>query len=162
MMKVCKVGTSLKDLIHPVVYLGGTTYCNLWEEKASKYLREKVERGTLLVSTREDNDKVSMEEYAEWNFYAIENSRVVSFWFPIPTIDASVSLELGRVLGRYCLGGGPQKVIVSFETGLQGTHLVKEKINILDKYLLKGEWKIRMEQRSLIEHCDLIIKSLSK
>jgi len=165
-MKYVEAPGDLKNLEHPLVFLaGGITNCEDWQAKVRKELTGPgTPNGTLLNPRRLSfpmNNPDAAEEQILWEQQALWMSDVISIWFAGgPSVQPIVMFEFGCHMGRYCIGGGPTKLIVSVDPGYkrkQDVYLQTKAHN----FSLNGSWKVVLSD-SLKQHTDNIRKAVTK
>jgi hypothetical protein len=95
---------SFHDAPHPLVFFaGGITGCPDWQAALCDRLQSGGVPGTILNPRRADfpiHDPTAAEQQIAWEFGALRQADVISFWFCKETLNPIVLLELGAALER--------------------------------------------------------------
>jgi hypothetical protein len=145
-MQYIEAPRPLKNISRPTVFLaGGIRGCEDWQTVVMKDVCASVGKGSLLNPRRKDypNDEVDvMAEQINWEQEALWLSDVIAFWFAGGESPQSKALfELGCHLARYCLGGGPKKLIVGVDPGYLYKSIVELQLKAHSRSL-DTPWKV--------------------
>jgi len=162
-MKYVEAPNSIEGMARPAIFLaGGISNCEDWQREVSSRVCAEVTRGTLLNPRRADfpiDDPGAAEGQINWEQQALWASDVVSFWFAKGTsVQPIVMFELGCHLGRYCIGGGPKRILVGIDPEYARKQDVILQIQAHARSL-NGPWII-VPHFSLKEHIEKIISTM--
>jgi len=146
-MKYTEAPTPLKNLERPLVFLaGGITNCEDWQKRVVEGLKkEGIEKGTILNPRRAEfpiHDPSAAREQILWEQEALWLANIISIWFAGgPSVQPIVMFELGCHLGRFCIGGGPDRLLVGVDPGYRRKQDVYIQLEAHSRNL-NGPWKI--------------------
>jgi len=158
-MKKIEVLGDLTDLVRPVIYLSSDLGEDALKKMADMFA--PGDKGTLIVASMNNVDEKSIE----WNHRAMDLSNFCTFWFA-DNRDASISggvmlaYNLGRTVGRYQIGGGPDNVVVGVSPSSVAFDGLGWQINTQNIFL-NGPWKVfkAKNKEIFVEHItDLLVK----
>jgi hypothetical protein len=155
---------STKGIDRPAVFLaGGITDCEDWQKTVVEELRKDVQKGTILNPRRAEfpmDDPSAAAQQIMWEQTALWAADVIAIWFAGgSSVQPIVMFEFGCHLGRYCIGGGPKKLLVGIDPKYKRKQDVELQLRAHDS-VLNGPWKI-IPTTSLDDHI-LSIKKVLK
>lgn len=161
-MKYLDKITGFTNIERPLVYLGGViSEKDDWQAEAIAVLKDVPGKGTI-VNPRKTflSRDVKLADSIGWMHMAMINADLTSFWFGEQEGMANMAFfDLGHTLGRYSVGAGPKRILVStladnpFWDGV-GVLLDIHNVN------LQGPWKVNVGAVSLGGHIKNIISTI--
>jgi len=154
----------LENLARPFVFLaGGIVGCEEWQTEVSDALCRGYNKGTVLNPRRKNfpiNDPMAAREQIGWEHGALWTSDVISYWFAGgESVQPIVMFELGCHLGRYCIGGGPLRLVV----GVDPKYVRKADVEIqleMHSRTLNGQWVVGVTSHTLKGHVESILNAV--
>lgn len=110
-MRIIRPSMEIPNVERPMVFLAGGCKEKRWREYVCDALG-KFKNG-MIADPYSDEYEQKFEEHKEWEHKMIWSSDIVSFYFSKDGLQAGTLFELGQTMGRFVVGGGPSKIVVS-------------------------------------------------
>jgi len=161
-VKHLKILEPLKGLERPAIYIAGDQLEDEnWRQVVVDALFNLEVKGTVIDPSIPKGEIVSIRERVDWSQEALWLSDVLAFYFDYGHFleQSNTMFELGCQMGRYCVGGGPHKLLV----GVDGNYVMKDNLFHQVKAHnrgLEGSWKINVST-SLPQYIERIKAAVS-
>ena len=130
----------------PIAFLGGVcSQGDNWQRQVRDGLKE-LPKGTVL-DPRPKYEHLPIDDFRPhelWATNATEVADVVGVWFPSGgAAQVESVLLLGRLLGRYALGGGPRRLVVGAGENYPFKDELKKQFNMAMERI-EPSWRVQI------------------
>lgn len=156
-MQVVKPPRMVESKVRPLIYLDGYCGDNKWRERVIREFPQSA-KGMIADPFYEEYSE-NFEVAKKWETDMSWSADVISFFFSQKSEQPISLLNLGKAIGRFVIGGGPSRLVISVEKGYVHYKEIEAAISLATGHL-HGRWRLVIAANDVEGHAKEIVQAV--